>query len=158
MDTALTQKIGKTRIPIEQCNGGMKQDTGFFDKKIQIQQIGLADRIFYSSNLIQNFKLPFIQERDDDAPKKGRPCKAKIRWYGATDNGLVDVRSDPELWALDSELERWHELKKNPANEHKSDTEISEDIFREDWPSKLEKEHKEKIDALCRQLGAQRMA
>ena len=40
------QKVGKTRIPVEQCNGGMKLATGFFDKKIQIKQIGLADKIF----------------------------------------------------------------------------------------------------------------
>ena len=63
-DTALTQKIGKTRIPIEQKNGQMKRSTAFFDRRIRIDQIALADLIFRSSYLLTNFKLPFIQERD----------------------------------------------------------------------------------------------
>ena len=33
-DVALTQKVGKTRIPIEQANGQMKRKTSFFDSKI----------------------------------------------------------------------------------------------------------------------------
>ena len=83
-DTALTQKVGKTRIPIEQANGQMKNSTAFFDSKICIDQIGLADLIFCSSYLLQNFKLPFIQERPYTASKVGRPCKAEIRYFGAT--------------------------------------------------------------------------
>jgi hypothetical protein len=45
----------------------MKQSTNFFDRKI------LADRIFRASFLLQNFKLPFIQERSDNAANTGRP-------------------------------------------------------------------------------------
>ena len=144
-DTALTQKVGKTRIVIEQCNGGMKADTGFFDRKIQIKQIGLADKIFRSSNLLQNFSLPFIQDRDPEAPQTGRPCKAEIRYYGGTDDGLMDVRPLPEYWALDSELERWHELRNDESNNHLDDTQISELVFDEDWPAKLRKEHYDKL-------------
>eukprot|EP00978_Attheya_sp_CCMP212_P021548 scaffold63058_cov69-Attheya_sp.AAC.2 len=36
--TALTQKVGKTRIPIEQSNGQMKQSTRFFNSPISILQ------------------------------------------------------------------------------------------------------------------------
>lgn len=63
-DTALTQKVGKTRIPIEQANGQMKQSATWFDKSIRIDQIGLADLIFRASYLLTNFKLGFIQGRD----------------------------------------------------------------------------------------------
>ena len=94
MDTSLTQKVGKTRIVIEQDNGQMKQATIFFDRKIQINQLGLADKVFRASFLLQNFKLPFIQERSDNAANTGRLCKCEIWLYGATDDGLVDVRPE----------------------------------------------------------------
>ncbi|KAL7552028.1 hypothetical protein ACHAWF_017126 [Thalassiosira exigua] len=138
-DTALTQKVGKTRIVIEQGNGRMKPSTSFFERRIKIQQIGLADKIFHASFLLQNFKLPFIQGRDDDAPQTDRPCLAEIRWYGATDDGLVDVRAEPELWALESELDRWHELRGKTENARLSDVKISELVLDEDWPAKLRK-------------------
>jgi hypothetical protein len=92
-DVALTQKVGKTRIPIEQANGQMKCGTSFFDKAIRIQQLGLADLIFCSSYLLTNFKLGFIQDRDENVQSEfGRPCKAEIRWYGGMDDGLDDFR------------------------------------------------------------------
>jgi hypothetical protein len=92
-DVALTQKVGKTRIPIEQANGQMKCGTSFFDKAIRIQQLGLADLIFRSSYLLTNFKLGFIQDRDENVQSEfGRPCKAEIRWYGGMDDGLDDFR------------------------------------------------------------------
>ena len=146
-DAALTQKVGKTRIVIEQCNGQMKQSTDFFNSKIQIKQIGLADRIFHSSFLLQNFKLPFIQERGDDAPKTNQPCTAEICWYGATDDGLIDVRPYVELWGLEREIEHWHELCNLEANKNLTDTTISEQVLEEDWPSKLKQLHEENIQS-----------
>lgn len=141
-DTALTQKVGKTRIPIEQANGQMKRGTAFFDRKIRIDQIGLADLIFRSSYLLTNFNLPFIQERHvAEESEDGRPCSAEIRYYGGTDEGLVDVRPYVELWGMDIEIPRWHTLRQNPIYEHFSDTEISELLLAEDWPGKMKKEH-----------------
>ena len=55
--------------------------------------------------MLQNFKLEFIQERDDTT-NNARPCKAEIRWYGATDDGLVDVRPMVDLWGMGLEVER----------------------------------------------------
>lgn len=63
-DVALTQKVGKTRIPVEQLNGQAKNAAGFFDSTVRIDQIGLADLLFCVTFLLQNFKLPFIQDRD----------------------------------------------------------------------------------------------
>ena len=146
-DASLTQKVGKTRIVIEQNNGQMKQATNFFDRRIQINQLGLADRIFHSSFLLQNFKLPFIQERSDDAPNTDRPCKGEICMYGATDDGLVDVRPEVELWALESELERWHVLRGEECNNSLSDTEILELVLTEDWLAKLEEAHVAKLNS-----------
>ncbi|KAL7537784.1 hypothetical protein ACHAXR_008075 [Thalassiosira sp. AJA248-18] len=137
-DASNTQKVGKTRIVTEQANGQMKNSTNFFDKNIRIDQLGLADLIFRSSYLFQNFKLPFIQERAESGEKKtGRPCKAKIRWYGGTDDGLIDIRPMVVMWGCESEIARWEELRNLAGNESKSDTEISEEVLAEDWPKKL---------------------
>lgn len=141
-DTALTQKVGKTRIVIEQVNGQAKRATSFFDRRIRIDQIGLADLIFRVGYLLQNFKVGFIQERDEVETPEGRPCKAEIRWYGGTDDGLVDVRPDVDLWGTEVEVSRWHELRGLSEDEELSDAEISELVLNEDWPSKLREELK----------------
>eukprot|EP00562_Extubocellulus_spinifer_P035568 CAMPEP_0178697744 /NCGR_PEP_ID=MMETSP0699-20121125/10158_1 /TAXON_ID=265572 /ORGANISM="Extubocellulus spinifer, Strain CCMP396" /LENGTH=836 /DNA_ID=CAMNT_0020343741 /DNA_START=97 /DNA_END=2607 /DNA_ORIENTATION=- len=138
-DTALTQKVGKTRIPIEQVNGQMQQSTSFFDRNVRLHQIGLANLIFRVGYLMQNFKLPFIQERDDsEDATKGRPCNAEIRWYGGTDHGLVDVRPFVWMWGLEPEVKRWNEVREK--FEHLTDTEVSEIVLNENWPSKLKEE------------------
>ncbi|EJK69405.1 hypothetical protein THAOC_09343 [Thalassiosira oceanica] len=143
-DVALTQKVGKTRIAIEQANGQMKAKTPFFDGKIRIHQLALADLIFRASYLMTNFCLPFIQERDDVKSSKGRPCNAEIRYYGASDEGLVDVRPMIQLWGNTMEIARWRELRADKSKEKLTDTEISELVLEEDWPSKLLKDHKKK--------------
>ena len=125
----------------------MKRSANYFDRRIQVNQIGLADRIFRSAYLLQNFKLPFIQERSDTVSAGRRPCKAKIRWYGATDDGLVDVRPMVELWGLDVEIERFAELRALDSNKHLSDTDISELILEEDWPAQMKAKHKANIDS-----------
>ena len=62
----------------------------------------------------------------------------------------MDVRPEPELWAFDSELRRWNELQNEAVNVSLSNTEISELVLAEDWPSKLAQIHKDKI----RSMGA----
>ena len=144
-DTALTQKIGKTRIPVEQANGGMKGRATFFDRRIRIDQVGIADLIFVSTYLMMNWKLPFIQGRNENNNEAdGRPCKAQIRWYGGEDDGLVDVRPYVELWGIDSEIARWYELRKEYT--HKSKLEISLMVLQEDIPGRIGKEHRSKFD------------
>ena len=135
----------KTQIVIEQCNGQTKDATNCFDSKIKICQIGLADRIFHSSFLLQNFKLPFIQERYIDSPLTDGPCVAEVCWYGATDNVLVDMRTKVELCNLESENERWHELHNMDENQKLTNNEVSEIVLEEYLPSKLYKLHIEKI-------------
>ena len=145
-ETGLTQKVGKTRIVVEQANGQMKKSVNYFDSRIKLLQVGLADRILRAGFLLQNFKLAFIQERKSPA-NNPRPCKAEIRWYGATDDGLVDVRPMIDLWGLDSEVERWHELRADEVNAHLSDTEISDMVLEEDWPTKMKAEHVASINS-----------
>lgn len=145
-DVASTQKVGKTRIPVEQINGQMKCSTAFFDRRIRIDQIGLADLICRVSYLMQNFRLPFIQQRNsDNDPPEGRPCKAEIRWYGGTDDGLVDIRPHVEFWGCDSEIACWHELRNDEDNTMLSDLDISLLVLDEDWPKKLRKEHRAEL-------------
>ena len=143
-DAALTQKVGKTRIPIEQANGQMKQSTAFFDRRIRIDQIGLADLIFRASYLLTNFKLPFIQDQSG-ATDKRKMCNAEIRYYGGTADGLVDIRPYVDLWGCDEEKLLWHNLREKDENRGLSDIEISELVYEQDIPSKLRKIHLEKI-------------
>ena len=128
-DAALTQKVGKTRIVIEQANRQMKRGTAFFDKNIFIDQIGVADLIFRSSYLLTNFKLGFIQDRKPSGDTRGRPCKAELRWYDGMDEGIVNIRADVDLWGTDSEIRRWHELRDDHVNNQLSATDISELIL-----------------------------
>ena len=69
-----------------------------------------------------------------------------MRWYDATDDGLIDVRPFIDLWGLVKEIARWHELRGAKENNLLSDTEISELVLAEDWPAKMRKEHLEKIE------------
>ena len=68
---------------------------------------------------------------------------------------MIDVRPLPKYWALDSELERWHELQDDERNKGLDDTQIPELVFEEDWPAKLGEKHKEKIgsDVISRMLA-----
>jgi hypothetical protein len=110
-----------------------------FDKKTRLDQIGLAGLICRSSYLLQNFKRGFIQQHDGET--KERPCKAEIRWHGGEDDGLFDVRPLVDLWRTESEMNRWRELRKLPEHAELSDTQISEIVLNEDWPSRLRKHH-----------------
>ena len=109
----------------------MKRSTTYFDSRIKLVQVGLADRIQRAEYLLQNFKLAFIQERGGTT-NNPRPCKAEIRVYGATGDGLVDVRPMVDLWGIDSEVERWHELRADASNVNLSDTKISDLVLDED--------------------------
>ena len=144
----MTQKVGKSRIVIEQCNGQIKQYVNYFDSKIRVQQVSLADRIFRAGFLLQNFKLPFIQEEGDHTPSTARLCKAGIRWYGATNNGLVDVRPMVDMGGLDSEVERWTQLRADTNNAHLYKTNISQLVLDEDWPSKMKANHNNNVDSV----------
>ena len=75
-----------------------------------------------------------------------RPCKAEVRWHGATDEGLVNGRLIVELWGLDSEVKRWHELRSTDEHTDLTDTDISEMVLVEDWPLKLRQTHNTAID------------
>lgn len=78
----------------------------------------------------------------------GRPCKAEIRYYGATDDGLTDVRPDVELWGTNTEIRRWHELRRSPANAGKSETAISEMVLNENIVSDLRLKHIAKLECM----------
>ena len=62
-----------------------------------------------------------------------RPCRAEIRWYGATDVGLRDVRDNVRLWGLKCEIKRHAELSAMEEHKDKSAIEISEMVLAEQW-------------------------
>ena len=70
---------------------------------------------------------------------------AEVRWYGATGNVLVDVRTEVELWGLESEIAGWHKLCKMDGNQNLTDNQVLEIMLEEYWPSKLQKLHLKKI-------------
>jgi hypothetical protein len=135
-DTARTQKVGNTRIAVEQLNGGSKASCNFFNSNIKILQLGLAPIIVKVVFLMQNFRPGYVQGRrvrKDD--QEGRPCRGEVRWYDATEDGLFDARGDPKLWATLSELKRWNELRVEQPNV--TDETISDLVLAEDIPKKL---------------------
>ena len=90
----------------------------------------------------QNFKKPIIQRRDprDAIPEDERASRGEVRWGGATDSGLRDVRGDVRLWGLDIEVKRHAEIWAMHENKHLSAVEISEKVFDEEWPLKRRQE------------------
>lgn len=148
-ETARHQKVGITRIPVEQMNGQAKASAGILDKTVRMDQVALADLIFFSTFLLTNFKLPFIQDRPDDDESAGpRPCKAEIRYGGATDAGLVDARGEILLWGTKTEKQRWRELRTSQEYAGLSDSELSRKVLNENWPAKLKEIHIEKLNSL----------
>ncbi len=118
----------------------MKLSTSYFDRRIHVDQKGY---------LLTNFRLPFIQERDDSTEfGGGRPYKAEIRWYGASDEGLIDIRGEIGLWGTQFEICRWNKLCNAPTNAESSDIDVSELVLMEDWSSKLRKEHTARLQIL----------
>jgi hypothetical protein len=47
----------------------------------------------------------------------------------------------------ESEIARWHKLRKEHPEDEVSDTAISEMVLEDDWPAKLRKAHFEKIES-----------
>ena len=140
IDTAQTQKIGNTRIIIENVNGGVKMDIRYLNALIPCTQFGIISKIVRIGFLLQNFKKPFIQNRNPDNKldsEEGRPCRAEIRWYGATHAGLSDVRGSIQAWAYKCEIERHSQLRAMEQHKEKSVEDISEMVLNERWDLKL---------------------
>lgn len=143
IDTAQTQKIGNTRIIIENVNGGVKMDVRYLNALIPCTQFGIISKVVRIGFLLQNFKKPFIQNRNPDGAsdtQEGRPCRAEIRWYGATDAGLSDVRGSINLWGYKCEKERYAQLRSMEEHKDKSEVEIGEMALNERWDLKLREE------------------
>ena len=142
VDTAQTQKIGNTRIIVENVNGEMKEGIRYLNVLIPTLQFGIISKIVRIGYLMQNFKKAIIQNKDphEADPTGGRPCRAEIRWYGATDTGLRDVRDNIRLWGLQCEIERFDELVAMEEHKNKSAIEIADLILDERWDLKQRKE------------------
>ena len=142
VDTSQTQKIGNTRIVVENVNGETKIQIRFLNVLIPCLQFPVISSVVRFGYLLQNFKKAIIQNRnpDESASEEGRPCRGEIRWYGATDAGLRDVRANVRLWGLKCEIERHAELSAMDEHKNKSATEISEMVLAERWDLKKSKE------------------
>jgi hypothetical protein len=105
-DTAQTQKVGNTRIAIEQLNGATKAAARWLNGEVPISMLGILSLFMRTKFLMQNCRPGFVQGRVE-TPEEGRPSRAEVRYYDATEDGLFDAREFPELWATVSELKRW---------------------------------------------------
>ena len=108
IDTCQTQKIGITCIIAENVNDEFKLHIRYLNVLIATLQFGIISKIVCFGYLLQNLKKSIIQNRDpkDEVPNGGRPCRAEVRWYGATNAGLRDVRDNIRLWGLQCEIDR----------------------------------------------------
>ena len=84
-------------------------------------------------------ELQSDQEVSSETP---RDCKAKIRFYGGNDVGLIDAREFPEFCFGEIELARWNELRNAKGNEELSTVEVTELVLQEDLPAKILKDRK----------------
>ena len=101
-ETNLTQKIGNSRIVIEQDNGQMKMSNRYFNGKVPPTQTRLVSYLFRNAFMITNFKVPFtIGNREGSTA--GRPCKGADRYAGARDKGTADLTHVPRAWASKTE-------------------------------------------------------
>ena len=142
VDTSQTQKIGNTRIVVENVNGEMKLQIRMLNVLIPCNQFSIISQIIRIGYLLQNFKKPIVQriggKSKNKKSSKGRCCRGEVRWYGGKDDGLVDVRPNIRLWGMQSEINRHAEL--TELHPGKSALEISEMVLAEDWPLKIRKE------------------
>ena len=163
-DTCQTQKIGNTRILIENVNGEVKLDLRYLNVLIPCTHFDVISKVVRVGYLLQNFKRPIIQNNDlksifgkanedsnsdeEDPVAPGRPSRAEVRWFGGTDDGLRDVRDNVRLWGLKCEIERHAELSKMECHKDKSVVEISEIVLAERWDLKMRRQLYEDVRKL----------
>ena len=147
VDTSQTQKVGNTRIIVENVNGGLRLSMRYLNVLIPCNQFGIISKVVRVGYLLQNFKKAIIQNKDHNPQdaKRNRPCRAEIRWYGATDAGLVDVRGNIRLWGLTCEIDRHEQLSAMDEHKGKTPTEISEIVLAERWDIKMRKQLYEEV-------------
>jgi hypothetical protein len=81
-----------------------------FNLVISLLQLDLAPILMHVCYLIQNFHPALIHGQpveDEDGNRKNRQCQAKICWFGATDDGLVDTHGEVQLWVTKKECEQF---------------------------------------------------
>ena len=123
-------------------NGEVKLGIRYFNVLISCLQFSIISQVVEIAYLLQNFKKSIIQNRDVDktAPDKGRPCRVEVRWYGATDSGLRDVRDNVRLWGMKSEIDLHAKLSSMDEHKNKTSVEISELVLSERLDLKKRKE------------------
>jgi hypothetical protein len=132
-ETGRTQKVGNLRINVENVNGGVKSQIRFLHSSVQCLQFGSISKVVRIGYFMQNFKRAIIQNHNycvgESNTNVGRPCRAAVRWCGANDAGLRDVRGDIHLWGLKEEIRMHKELSAKAEHEHKDKIQISEMIL-----------------------------
>ena len=119
-------------------------------------QLGVDPLILRVCYLMQNFHLPFIQGRhlteewSDEGPDAKRLCpsRAEIRWYGGSDDGLVDVRGNVSMWGTNREIKRFEDLRSLDEHKDKSDIDIGEMVLEENLIALDAEEHRKFIESM----------
>jgi hypothetical protein len=138
-----TQNKGNTRIVVENVNGSVKVQIRYLLGLARILQFGTISKVVRIGYLLQNFKRGMIQNNNYDtesSPVVGRPCRSEIRWYGAKDSGLRDVRDTPKLWGLQCEIDLHEQMSAMSEHKDKTPIQISEMILAQRHDLRLRKE------------------
>ena len=123
------QEVAVNRIVIEQKNGQAKKSARYLGNVVRLLQTNLASKLVRSVYLFQNFKPAFVAGVRQGRFKENRPCVAEIVYFGAIDEGLIDVRGKPELWGTKNENARFKVL--SAQHESASRIEIGEIVLSE---------------------------
>jgi hypothetical protein len=126
VDAHFNACVAHARIVVEQVNGQAKAAARYLNTPVPLLQLDLVSKLTRIVFLMANFKPCFTV-----GVRKGRgaqrPCRFAVLYFGEKDEGVIDVRSMPELWATRSQLKLFNDLKRE--NPELNSTEIAERVL-----------------------------
>ena len=146
VDTLQTQKVGNTRIIVENVNGELKLEVRYLNVLIPTLHFPIISKIVRIGYLLQNFKKAIIQNNypRSDTPYVGLPARGEIRWYGeqsgATVAGLMNLLADVQHWGLQCEVDRHAKLMAMEEHRGKTRELIRKIVLSERWDLKMRRE------------------
>ena len=106
----LNDSVHVVSVGVKACDAIERELQSMFIDGGKIGNGGIQQR---PSERTSNFRgLLRGQTGEEEVIKAGRPARGEVRWYGATDAGLMDVRWNVRQWGMRCEIQRHAELMK----------------------------------------------